>query len=53
MSRGNQRDWREICEQVLEEKNSERLNKLLAELLTALDERERNTLPQSSTPPKP
>jgi hypothetical protein len=41
MSRGNQRDWREICEEVLSEKNSDRLSALLNELLEALEARDR------------
>jgi hypothetical protein len=33
------RDWREICEQIVREETPERFEELLAELLTALDER--------------
>ena len=37
---GNQkRDWRKICEQIVDEEKPERLEELLAELLKALDER--------------
>jgi hypothetical protein len=35
----NQRDWREICEEVLKEKNSERVDDLLDELLDVLERR--------------
>ena len=42
MDRTYRRDWREICEEVLGEKDTIRLNALLEELLEALEERERN-----------
>jgi hypothetical protein len=41
MTRGNRRAWREICEEVLKERNEERTNVLLEELLEALEEHER------------
>jgi hypothetical protein len=34
-----ERDWRKICEEVLRETSSERLNDLLEELLDALENR--------------
>jgi pyruvate dehydrogenase complex dehydrogenase (E1) component len=37
---GETRDWREICEDVVRESSSERVNALLEELLNALEERE-------------
>jgi hypothetical protein len=37
-----QRDWREICEEVLKEKNSERIDDLLDELLDVLERRSRH-----------
>jgi hypothetical protein len=39
MSRGNLRDWRAICEEVLQEQRPERVEALLHELLQALDRR--------------
>jgi hypothetical protein len=36
------RHWREICEDVLREKDTNRVNALLEELLEALDEHTRN-----------
>lgn len=45
MSSANRRDWREICEQVVREKDSTRLNTLLEELLEALEEHARNRDP--------
>jgi hypothetical protein len=41
MGQGNRRDWREICEDVLRERNPEKVNALLDELATALEERSR------------
>ena len=41
MNQGNRRGWREICAEVLKEKDQDRLNALLQELLDALEERER------------
>ena len=41
MTAGNSRGWREICEEVLREKRTERVNALLEELLDVLEERER------------
>lgn len=41
MERGNRRDWREICEEVLKEEDSERTNRLLEELLHVLEEMEK------------
>jgi hypothetical protein len=39
MRRGDRRDWREICEEVLLERaDTERVNALLEELLEALEE---------------
>jgi hypothetical protein len=37
---GGTRDWREICEDVVRESSSERINALLEELLNSLEERE-------------
>ena len=39
MNERNRRDWREICVEVLREKQSNRLNELLEELLEALEDR--------------
>ena len=36
------REWREICEEVLRETSTERVNDLLEELLDALETRFRN-----------
>lgn len=41
MNENNRRDWRIICEEVLEETNPARLNILLEELLAALERRDR------------
>lgn len=41
MEQREHRDWRIICEEVVQEKDSVRLNALLEELLEALEERER------------
>jgi hypothetical protein len=35
----DQRDWRQICDEVLREQNPDKLNALLAELLEVLEER--------------
>jgi hypothetical protein len=48
MNQDNRRDWREICEEVLTEKDQDRLNALLQELLEALDDRERMRSPGTS-----
>jgi hypothetical protein len=40
MRQGNQRDWREICVEVLLERDTHRVNALLEELLEALERRE-------------
>lgn len=40
MRRGNQSDWHEICVEVLLERNTDRFNALLEELLEALEKRE-------------
>lgn len=37
---GETRDWREICEDVVRESSSERVNALLEELLDALENRD-------------
>ena len=39
MRQDGRRDWREICVEVLQEKNTERVSALLEELLEALEER--------------
>jgi len=39
MTLHNQRDWREICKEVLRENDPDKVNVLLAELLDALEER--------------
>jgi len=39
MTLHNQRDWREICKEVLRENDPDKVNGLLAELLDALEER--------------
>jgi len=39
MMTGMERDWRQICKEVLREKNSDKLIALLEELLLALDAR--------------
>jgi hypothetical protein len=49
MSQGNRRDWREICQEVLTETRTERLNALLEELLDVLEERERTYDQRTST----
>ena len=41
MGSSDHRDWREICEDVIHEKDSARLNELLEELLEALEQRAR------------
>lgn len=41
MKTNERRDWRIICEEVVQETDSARLNALLEELLEALEERER------------
>jgi hypothetical protein len=41
MNPSNRRSWREICEDVLREKDPERVNTLLEELLEVLEEYER------------
>jgi hypothetical protein len=48
MNQDNRRDWREICEQALAEKDRDRLNALLQELLEALEDRERMRSPGTS-----
>jgi hypothetical protein len=50
MREGNQRDWREICMEVLAERNTERVNVLLEELLDALDRRPEARSPQVPNP---
>jgi hypothetical protein len=52
MSLDNRRDWREICEDLLKEKNPGRVNALLTELLAALEARARERGPQPPTPQK-
>ena len=50
MASNNRRDWREICAEVIREKDDTRLNVLLEELLEVLDERARKmppTIPES------
>lgn len=42
MSPGNGNNWRQICEQVLKEKNPEKVTRLLEELLEILEERAAN-----------
>ena len=39
MSTAKQRHWREICEELLQEKHTERVETLLQELAQALDRR--------------
>jgi hypothetical protein len=41
MTAGKQRDWRKICEEVLKERKTEKVNTLLEELVQALDRRAR------------
>ncbi len=41
MVQDKRRDWREICEEVLQEADQARLNVLLQELLEVLEDRER------------
>jgi pyruvate dehydrogenase complex dehydrogenase (E1) component len=53
MSPDTRKDWRKICEQVLREKNPDRVVALLEELLEALEERARtrakiHTVPSDS-----
>ena len=43
------RNWRELCEQVLHERNPEKLDALLIELLEALEHRARSE--RSDNPP--
>ena len=50
MSQDKRRDWREICEQVLREKDAGRVNALLEELLDVLEERERTRSQRPSSP---
>jgi pyruvate dehydrogenase complex dehydrogenase (E1) component len=44
---GETRDWREICEEILRESSSERVNVLLEELLNALEKRD-GSMPSSA-----
>ena len=48
MGSDERRDWREICEDVVREKDSTRLNGLLQELLEALEERTRKMPPTTT-----
>jgi len=41
MSQDKPKNWREICEAVLREKDQDKINALLEELLESLDERAR------------
>jgi hypothetical protein len=50
MNRDNRRTWREICQEVLKEKDEDRLNALLQELLDALDKREQIRSEGTSAP---
>ena len=52
MNADKQRSWREICEELLKEKQTEKVDALLEELAQALDRRalERNPGPDSSLP---
>ena len=50
MNRDNSRAWREICLEVLREKDEYRLNELLRELLDALDRREQIRRHSTSAP---
>ncbi len=45
MAADNGRDWREICKEVIREKDNTRLNVLLEELLEALEEHARKKPP--------
>jgi hypothetical protein len=49
MTPGKQRNWRQICEEVLREHDPEKVNTLLAELLDALEERAATPSKQLST----
>jgi hypothetical protein len=40
MAQGKQRDWRELCDAVTNETDSKKLDSLVQELITALDEGE-------------
>jgi hypothetical protein len=50
MADGMQKDWRELCVAVTNEKDSRKLISLIQELTEALDRRERNWRPPSSPP---
>jgi hypothetical protein len=53
MRRGDQRDWRDICEEVLLERaDTDRVNALLEELLEALEEWAQARGPEVSNPEK-
>jgi hypothetical protein len=47
MVQDKRRDWREICEEVLQEADQARLNVLLQELLEVLEDREALAQPRS------
>ena len=48
MSTGNRRDWREICEEIVRERDTDRSNALMEELLEVLDARARASKAQPS-----
>jgi len=48
MSTGNRRDWREICEEIVREGDTDRSNALMEELLEVLDARVRASEAQPS-----
>ena len=41
MSTGNRRNWREVCEEIVRERDTDRSNALMEELLEVLDARAR------------
>jgi hypothetical protein len=48
MSTGNRREWREICEEIVRERDTDRSNALMEELLEVLDARARASEAQPS-----
>jgi len=48
MSTGNRREWREICEEIVREGDTDRSNALMEELLEVLDARVRASEAQPS-----
>jgi len=49
MTSSDKRDWRQICQEVVQERNPEKMDALLAELLDILEERSIARSKQPST----